>query len=111
EPAESWCKRSALPLKFRKFRWRTDFRCELEVLTIYAPKNAKLGFADARGVLEHGLKDRLQLAGRRANDIKHLGGRRLLLQRLCQFAWALLLPLKQSHVLDRDYCLVGESGY
>jgi hypothetical protein len=40
--------------------------------------------------------------------LQHLGSRRLLLQRLGEFARALLLCLEQAHVLDRDHCLVGE---
>ena len=41
---------------------------------------------------------------------QHLGGRRLLLQRLGQLAGARLHLVEQPHVLDRDHRLVGESG-
>ena len=40
--------------------------------------------------------------------LKHLGGRRLLLQRLGEFARARLHLVEQPHVLDRDHRLVGE---
>ena len=40
--------------------------------------------------------------------LKHLGGRRLLLQRLLQLACARLLLLEQPRVLDGDDGLVGE---
>ena len=40
--------------------------------------------------------------------LQHLRGRRLLLQRLGQFARARLHLVEQPHVLDRDHRLVGE---
>ena len=43
---------------------------------------AELGLADARRIRQHGLEHRLQLAGRARDDLQHLGGRGLLLQRL-----------------------------
>jgi hypothetical protein len=47
---------------------------------------AKRGFADAGGFLQDRLKDPLKLAGGRTDQAKHLGGGRLLLQCLMQFA-------------------------
>ena len=49
-----------------------------------------------------------QLARRAADDLQHLRGRGLLLQRLGQFARARLHLIEQPHVLDRDHRLVGE---
>src|SRR5215467_2040239 len=43
---------------------------------------AELGLADAGRIFEHRLEHRLQLAGRTADDLKDLGRRGLLLQRL-----------------------------
>ena len=43
---------------------------------------AELGLADARGILQHRLKHRLQLAGRAGDDLEHFASRGLLLQRL-----------------------------
>ena len=40
--------------------------------------------------------------------MKYLGGRGLLLQRLCQFAPALLLRLEEPNILDRNQRMVGE---
>jgi hypothetical protein len=57
---------------------------------------------------QHGLKHRLQLPRRPRYDLQHLRRRRLLLQRLGELARALLLCLKQPHVLDSDHRLVGE---
>src|SRR5947208_1675296 len=46
----------------------------------------ELRLAQPRRVREYGLEHMLQLAGRTADDTQHLGGRRLLLQRLGQIA-------------------------
>ena len=73
-------------------------------------QGAELGLADARRVRQHGLEHRLQLAGRARDDLQHLGGRGLLLQRLGQLARARLHLVEQPHVLDRDHRLVGEGG-
>src|SRR5882724_441065 len=70
--------------------------------------------ADTRGVLQHLLEYRLQLAGRGTDDLKNLRGRRLLLQRLGQFRGPLLDLVLQigigflkpcTHVIE----LVGET--
>ena len=39
--------------------------------------------------LDDGIEDRLHVGGRAADDAEHLGGRRLMLQRLAQFGVAL----------------------
>jgi len=51
---------------------------------------------------------RLQIEGRAADDLQHLGGRGLKLQRLRQIARARLHLVEQPHVLDRDDGLVGK---
>jgi hypothetical protein len=43
---------------------------------------AELGAAEPGRVFQHGLENRLQLAGRTADDLQHLRGRGLLLKRL-----------------------------
>ena len=43
--------------------------------------NSKPGVADANGVLQHGCKHRLEVAGRATNDLKNLRRGCLLLQR------------------------------
>ena len=48
-------------------------------------QGAEVGLAEARRIRQHGLEHRLQLAGRARDDAQHLGGRRLLLQRLGEF--------------------------
>ena len=42
--------------------------------------------------------------------MQHLGGRRLLLQRLGELAGARLHLVEQPHILDGDHRLVGERG-
>ena len=54
------------------------------------------------------VEHRLQFAGRAGDDLEHLGGRGLLLQRLGQISRARLHLVEQPHVLDRDHRLVGE---
>ena len=78
--------------------------------SIVEVEGAELGSADARRILQHSLEHRLQLAGRAANDLQHLRGRGLLLQRLGELSRARLHLVKQPHVLDRDHRLVGEGG-
>src|SRR6266478_2720511 len=46
--------------------------------------------ADTRGILQHFLEYRLQLAGRGTDDFKNLRSRRLLLERFAQFDGPLL---------------------
>ena len=49
--------------------------------------------ANPRGALDDGVEHRLHVRGRAADDAKHLGRRRLMLQRLPQFRIALLNSL------------------
>ena len=64
--------------------------------------------ANPRRALDDGVEHRLHVGGRAADDAEHLGGRRLMLQRLAQFCVALLNLFEQADILDRDHCLVGE---
>src|SRR5262249_42654659 len=57
----------------------------------------------------NGIKHRLHVGGRAANDAEHLGGCRLMLQSFPQFRGALLDLLEQAGVLDRDHGFVGQS--
>ncbi len=75
-------------------------RNEVHGVAIPAMDISKLGIADADGILQHGCKDRLKIAGRTADNLKHLRRRGLLLQRLLQLA-----------AKPRDLCfLVGRGG-
>ena len=60
------------------------------------------------GAFDNGVKDRLHVRGRAADDAEHLGRCRLMLQGLAQFRVALPEFSEQAHILDGDHCLVGE---
>jgi len=57
---------------------------------------------------DNGVKHRLRVVKRVADDTQNLGGRGLLLQRFGKLTRALLLGFKQPHVLDGDHRLIGE---
>ena len=61
-------------------------RNEVQGVAIPAVDISKRGVADADGILQHGCKHRFKIAGRAADDLKHLRRRRLLLSSLVQFA-------------------------
>ena len=51
------------------------------------PSNAShIGIAQPRCRLSQGVENRLQIVGRTADDLEHIGGRRLLLVSLAQLA-------------------------
>ena len=95
-------------MKFIKCRWRADSSRPAECLAVETEQGAELGLANACGVFQHGLEHGLQLAGRTADDLEHLGGRGLLLQRLAQIVGALAQLVEQPGILDRDDGLSSE---
>jgi hypothetical protein len=66
--------------------------------------NSFIGIAERRRRLNKGLQYCVQVEGRTANHLKHVGGGGLLLQRFAQF-------VEQARVLDRYDSLVGEGLY
>src|SRR5262249_19599808 len=71
-------------------RRNAEERDGFEGVADVAKQNAELGLADADCIVQHGLKPRLDLARRTRDDAQYLGCGRLLLQRLREFARALL---------------------
>src|SRR6516164_272987 len=69
--------------------WRTKRGCEPNSICLEAKESTELSLADTQRVPEHGLKDRLKVARRAADDLEHLRSRGLLLQRLRQIGGAL----------------------
>src|SRR5262245_31690553 len=67
-------------------RWQTVHRNRPEIIVLGEPHYREFSAADARGVFQHGLEHRPQLARRAGDDTKNLGHRRLLLPRLRQLA-------------------------
>src|SRR5512142_1041232 len=64
-------------------RWRVaSSGNRMKAVAIAKIQRTKLGLANSRSVREHGVKDRLQLAGRTTDDLEHRRRRGLLLQRL-----------------------------
>ena len=61
----------------------------------------KLCLTDPHCAVQHGVEHRRQLAGRTADDLEHVGGRRLLLKQFAQL-------VEQPRVLDGDDGLGSE---
>src|SRR5262245_32981837 len=57
--------------------------------------------AKARGRFDKSVQHRLQIERGAADDLEHIGGGSLLLQRFTQL-------VEQANILDGDYCLIGE---
>src|SRR5262245_14448880 len=81
-----------------------------EAVALAQPQYAEPGAADARSVAQHSLEHRLKVAGRTGNDLQHLRGRGLLLQRLTQVVGALTQLAEKAGVLDGNDGLRGEIG-
>ena len=98
-------------IKVIRVRRRHAERRDRTVLSILvSEQNPDFGLADARRVLQHLLENRLQLAGRAADDLENFRGRRLLLERLRQIARARLDFIEQPDILDGNHRLVGKGG-
>ena len=61
------------------------------------------GLAQPHRLFQHRVEHRREIAGRGVDDLQHLGGRGLLLQRLALFG-------DQPRVLDRDHRLISEGA-
>ncbi len=96
------------PLLLKHHGQITVERSNAEGVTFAQKHPAITGFTKPRRVREHDLEHRLQLAGRARDDLQHLRGRGLLLQRLGELAGPRLHLVEQPHVLDRDHRLIGE---
>ena len=91
-------------------------RCKkMQSLAIPAVDIAKFCIADADGILQHGRKDRLKIAGRATDDLEHLRRGCLLLKRFREVGGALgevggplTQFVEQPRVLDSDNCLSSE---
>ena len=64
---------------------------------------ATVGLAQSRRRLDQRIEHRLQVEGRAADDLEHVGGGGLLLQRFAQL-------VEQARVLDGDDGLGGKIG-
>jgi hypothetical protein len=101
--------KSAAPLiVFDKRCWHPEMRHCANATALAQEHLAKFGPADRDGMLQHRLEHRLQLSRRTGDDLEHLGGCRLLLQRLAQLACSRLHLIEQPHVLNGNYGMSGE---
>src|SRR5215813_3176204 len=86
-----------------------------------SPRNHSVSLAESQchiiyptspaSALDDGVEHRLHVGRRAADDTEHLGGCRLMLQRLTQFCVTLLQFLKEPYILNRNYSLGCESFY
>src|SRR6266481_2439810 len=76
-----------------------------EVFALAQPQHHVINPANSRGALYDGVEHGLHVRGRAADDAKHLGRCRLMLQGLPQFCVAFLQFLEQPDILDRDHRL------
>src|ERR1700722_7584734 len=93
-------------------------RKDVHSLAIPAVDISELGVADADGILKHGCKNRLKIAGRAADNLENLGCGRLLLQGFREVGGAagevrgaLAQFVEQPRVLDGDDGLRGKTPY
>ena len=97
--------RSSISAIRRRYAVRRD---GAEQFAVAKPTVAELGAADARRIFQHGTETPAPVARRAGDDLQHLGGRGLLLQRLAEIVGALAQFVEQPRVLDGDHGLRGE---
>src|SRR5215831_16312134 len=111
-------KRTVLAHPEKLWRVQTDFCATNWYGTKMSPRNYTVPLtqpqhyvidpANACGALDDGIKNRLHIGRRAADDAEHLGRCSLMLQGLPQFCVALLDLFEESHVLDGDHGLIRE---
>src|SRR5262245_1709211 len=79
-----------------------------EAGAIESMQDTELRLAQTRCLLEYGVENGANLAGRGADHAQDLGRRGLLVEGLTQLARARLYLLEQARILDGDHRLVGE---
>src|SRR5262249_18282808 len=84
--------------------------CEHVTISVTATDGANIGCAQPCWGLNQGVEDGLQIELGIADDLQDLASRRLIFERLLQLGRLRLHRLKQPHVFDRDYRLVGEGS-
>src|SRR4029079_554343 len=93
-----------------KFGWHIAKRHVPHRAALNQIHHPKFGAADPHRILQHPVKDRGQIAWRRTDHLKHIGGRGLLLERLFQVTRPGLYLLEQLHVLNSDHSLIGKGA-
>ena len=91
--------------EFRAKAVRTGAKIRITFLTRY---RRHIRLAKACGGLDKGVEHGLQVKRRAADDLEHVGGRGLLLERFREIARLGLYLFEQSRVFDGDDGLVGK---
>ena len=78
-------------------------RSDLEGVTLAQQNNRIVGLAEPRHRFCQRVENGLKIERRAADDLEHVGGRGLLLQRLAQL-------IEQARIFDRNHGLIGERG-
>src|SRR5262249_11963948 len=107
-PTKSWFINTDL-FAVSGHRYRTEMRPRNEIVALTKSQPQVIDSANPGGTLDDGIEYGLHIRRRAADDAKHLGRCRLMLQRFAQFCIALLDFLEQAHILDGDDRLIGES--
>ena len=103
----------------RKGMSEDEFLCFLgkaarrdQVILIISPPehHCLVGAAEARHRLHQRVENRLEIDGRAADDLEHVGGGGLLLQGFAEIVGALAQFVEQPRVLDGDHGLFGKIG-
>jgi hypothetical protein len=89
-------------------RWPDLHRHQAKDISLALEQSAKLSLTKAHSLGQHGLKSLFQIAGRTRNNLQHLRGGRLLLERFSEIGRALAQLVEQAGILDRDQSLGGE---
>ncbi len=94
--------------KLGKGRWYVVHGTHAQGPILMQVQYAEFGLAEPHCIRQHGFEHRRKLARRAGDHLQHLGGRRLLFQRLGQIGRALAQLVEQARVLYGDHCLGGE---
>ena len=89
--------------------YRTKMSPRYHSVTVVESQHHIIDPTNSGRALNDGVKNRLHVRWRAADDAEHLGRRCLMLQRFAQFCVAFLEFLEQAHIFDRDHRLSGES--
>src|SRR5262249_7252651 len=87
---------------------KPEIRCEPIARALAAKNECLFRFTETCGRLRQRIKHGFEIEGRTADDLQHVGGGGLLLQRLAQIIRALAQLVEQASILDRDDGLGGE---
>src|SRR5262249_4723083 len=104
-----WWPNERLTCERLDIRWRGIVRGHgTKGVRVTQEQRTELGLANAYRVLKDGVKHWHQFAARTTDDVKHLGGGGLLLERFAQLAAAGLHLVEQPELLDANQRLVRQ---